>query len=435
MSMAVIGLVAGMALGFAGYFGGFGAFLLVAALGAVGFVAGRFLDGDLEPGDFFRVASATTGGGDGVVGGTRRGCPAAERGATRIADRVVAKIAAQAAREALDDAARRTARPRTPPSPCTTTPPGYGSASSSDYPSDIGGQCGAVRRHVVERVKALAGMEVPEVAVQVERLHPAQSDAARHRGGSDERAPGPGEQHRAPAHRRPCGTRRSSRPSDQSASARLRTRPAADEGRRRQSRPLLVRAPRSPPGSSRWWSSAARALLLYDVAAVRADQPAMHWRRSLADELAERPLDDMWVLVGAGVAMALGLWLIVLAATPGLRDLLPMRRDRTRRTGRTRPGPPPPWSCATGPWRCPACSRSGSGWDAPRSRCAPSRTSVNSTTYAPTWTPRSTTGIDGLGLAKPPEPVGARRAARPRRDEPRCSGPSTGYCSGSSAWC
>ncbi|MET9257004.1 hypothetical protein ACGFZL_29370 [Streptomyces sp. NPDC048182] len=54
MSMAVVGLIAGMALGFAGWFGGFGAFLLVAALGAVGFVAGRFLEGDLELGDFFR---------------------------------------------------------------------------------------------------------------------------------------------------------------------------------------------------------------------------------------------------------------------------------------------------------------------------------------------------------------------------------------------
>ncbi|MBX9425976.1 MULTISPECIES: hypothetical protein [Streptomyces] len=54
MTMAVVGLLAGMALGFAGYFGGFGAFVLVAALGLVGFVAGRFLDGDLEPGDLFR---------------------------------------------------------------------------------------------------------------------------------------------------------------------------------------------------------------------------------------------------------------------------------------------------------------------------------------------------------------------------------------------
>ncbi|MFI6770139.1 hypothetical protein [Streptomyces sp. NPDC050355] len=54
MSMAVVGLLAGMALGFAGYFGGFGAFVVVAALGAMGFVAGKFADGDLEAGDFFR---------------------------------------------------------------------------------------------------------------------------------------------------------------------------------------------------------------------------------------------------------------------------------------------------------------------------------------------------------------------------------------------
>lgn len=54
MIMAITGMLAGMALGFAGYFGGFGAFVLVAALGAIGFVAGRFVDGDLEPGDFFR---------------------------------------------------------------------------------------------------------------------------------------------------------------------------------------------------------------------------------------------------------------------------------------------------------------------------------------------------------------------------------------------
>lgn len=55
MSMAVVGMIAGMALAFAGYFGGFGAFLLVAALGAVGFGVGRFLEGDWELGDFFRT--------------------------------------------------------------------------------------------------------------------------------------------------------------------------------------------------------------------------------------------------------------------------------------------------------------------------------------------------------------------------------------------
>ncbi|SNX57477.1 hypothetical protein SAMN06272735_1947 [Streptomyces sp. TLI_55] len=92
-------------------------------------------------------------------------------------------------------------------------------------------------------------------------------------------------------------------------------------------------------GTGRFWSPrrvpaavaavlllAVAGLFLYDIAAVRAHQPAMRWRRELATQLAERPLDDAWVLVGAGVAAALGLWLIVLAATPGLRGILPMRR-------------------------------------------------------------------------------------------------------------
>ncbi|GAA1430098.1 DUF6286 domain-containing protein [Streptomyces thermospinosisporus] len=65
---------------------------------------------------------------------------------------------------------------------------------------------------------------------------------------------------------------------------------------------------------------------LYDIAAVRADRPPMKWRRELAQQLARRPLDDTWVLVGAGVATALGLWLLLLALTPGLRPLLTMRR-------------------------------------------------------------------------------------------------------------
>ncbi|MEU5997743.1 DUF6286 domain-containing protein [Streptomyces sp. NPDC047197] len=67
-------------------------------------------------------------------------------------------------------------------------------------------------------------------------------------------------------------------------------------------------------------------LLLYDIAAVRAGHSAMGWRRDLARELAERPLDDTAVLVGAGVAAAAGIWLLVLAVTPGLRAILAMRR-------------------------------------------------------------------------------------------------------------
>lgn len=44
----VVGLAVGMALGFAGTFGGFGAFVLVLVLGAVGLVAGRLWDGQLD---------------------------------------------------------------------------------------------------------------------------------------------------------------------------------------------------------------------------------------------------------------------------------------------------------------------------------------------------------------------------------------------------
>ncbi|MFG2632081.1 DUF6286 domain-containing protein [Streptomyces sp. NPDC048473] len=73
-------------------------------------------------------------------------------------------------------------------------------------------------------------------------------------------------------------------------------------------------------------SAAAIGLLLYDVVSVRADRPGMSWRRRLAEELATRPLHDIWMTVGAAVAMALGLWLFLLAVTPGLRRLLPMRQ-------------------------------------------------------------------------------------------------------------
>lgn len=68
-------------------------------------------------------------------------------------------------------------------------------------------------------------------------------------------------------------------------------------------------------------------LLLYDIAAVRAGHSTMAWRRELAHELAERPLQNTAVLIGAGVAVAAGVWLIVLAATPGLRAILAMRRE------------------------------------------------------------------------------------------------------------
>ncbi|MFE3738762.1 DUF6286 domain-containing protein [Streptomyces sp. NPDC059134] len=84
---------------------------------------------------------------------------------------------------------------------------------------------------------------------------------------------------------------------------------------------------RVPAGLAALILLGATGLLLYDIAAVRAGHRAMYWRRALADQLARRPLEEVWILVAAAVATALGLWLLALALTPGLRRLLPMRRQ------------------------------------------------------------------------------------------------------------
>lgn len=101
--------------------------------------------------------------------------PAADRGATRISDRVVAKIASQAAREALADApqSHRVPGDRVPHASVIVRSASARVRLSVElgYPADIATVCAEVRRHVVERVGAMTGMDVPEVAVEVERLH------------------------------------------------------------------------------------------------------------------------------------------------------------------------------------------------------------------------------------------------------------------------
>ncbi|OEU96856.1 Asp23/Gls24 family envelope stress response protein [Streptomyces oceani] len=107
----------------------------------------------------------------------------------RIADRVVAKVAAQAAREALRDGPGADVLPRgrkAAPSADVAVRGGRlrGAGQAAHvrvsvvlgYPSDIGAQCGAVRRRVASRVRELVGMDVPEVAVEVTRLRSSHLD-------------------------------------------------------------------------------------------------------------------------------------------------------------------------------------------------------------------------------------------------------------------
>ncbi|SDY67429.1 hypothetical protein SAMN05661080_04237 [Modestobacter sp. DSM 44400] len=48
MRPSLVALLVGIALGFAGAFGGFVAFLIVAILGLVGFVAGKVVEGQID---------------------------------------------------------------------------------------------------------------------------------------------------------------------------------------------------------------------------------------------------------------------------------------------------------------------------------------------------------------------------------------------------
>ena len=113
---------------------------------------------------------------------------------------------------------------------------------------------------------------------------------------------------------------------DQSASAAAYGPPPVPEDGAGGGERRFWSARRIPAGIVALLLLLVAGFFLYDIAAVRADRPPMRWRRELARQLAERPLDDIWVLIGAGVAAALGLWLIVLATTPGLRGVLPMSR-------------------------------------------------------------------------------------------------------------
>ncbi|MFJ1869555.1 DUF6286 domain-containing protein [Streptomyces sp. NPDC088097] len=97
--------------------------------------------------------------------------------------------------------------------------------------------------------------------------------------------------------------------------------------------PVAERQPTPRPWSTRRVPAALTALLvgavagilLFDVVRVRAGQTAATWRERLADELATRPLDDIWIRVGAAAIAVLGLWMLVMALTHGLRHKLPLK--------------------------------------------------------------------------------------------------------------
>ncbi|MFH8608794.1 DUF6286 domain-containing Asp23/Gls24 family envelope stress response protein [Streptomyces sp. NPDC018029] len=211
--------------------------------------------------------------------------PAADRGSTTVADRAVRRIAGQAATEALAPGEVRTTR---------STASVRGRRARVDvtvtlpYPAVLDDAGERVRAHVADRTARLTGLAVPAARVRVREL------SLREEGG--------------------VGA-----PVEESASVEARV-----GGRAR--RPWSSR--RVPVAVSACAAAVVCGVFLYDVVAVRtADRRPARWRADLMEWLTTHG-PDSGVWPGAAVAFAvfcLGVWLLVLAVTPGRRGRLPMR--------------------------------------------------------------------------------------------------------------
>ncbi|MFD4020751.1 DUF6286 domain-containing protein [Streptomyces sindenensis] len=199
--------------------------------------------------------------------------PAAARGTTTVSARAVARIAQQAATETPNavGTARGTATVRGQRAEVSVR-------LALPWPADLGRGAGEVQRHVAARTGELTGLSVRVPKLRVVRLQ---------------------------------------RPADAGATAVFGATAQAAEGR----------APR------RWWSArptpvvvaallgaVAGGLLTADVASVRllGRAPAT-WRTDLVDRLAGTSPAAGSVTAAAAAMVVAGLWLLLLACTPGLR--------------------------------------------------------------------------------------------------------------------
>lgn len=219
--------------------------------------------------------------------------PATARGTTTIADRAVRRVAQRAATETPlpggvradgGSAAVRGANAR------------VGVTVALPYPSGLDAAALAVQHHVTARTAALTGLAVPPVSVRVRALdRPAR--------GSEE----------------PGGP-----PGVPSASPPVSPAGPGPHPARRARRPWSSR--RLPVALGALAVASGCAVLLYDVVAVHAAGRApAAWRVRLVAWLSAHGPDGGTVtgLAAAGTIL-LGLWMVVLALTPGRRASLPM---------------------------------------------------------------------------------------------------------------
>ncbi|WP_306332791.1 DUF6286 domain-containing Asp23/Gls24 family envelope stress response protein [Streptomyces sp. KL118A] len=219
--------------------------------------------------------------------------PAADRGTTTVADRAVRRIVERAATEALAPGEVRTGR---------TSASVRGRRARVDvtvtlpYPLVLDESGERVRAHVADRTALLTGLAVPSARVRVRELRV--------------RAAGEG----------------SAVAGEQAAAEEAAVAVERTGGGPRARRPWSPR--RAPVAVAALAAAAACAVLLYDVVAVHAAGRApARWRSDLMDWLTSHgPHAGAWPGAAAAFAvLCLGVWLLVLAVTPGARGRLPLR--------------------------------------------------------------------------------------------------------------
>lgn len=200
--------------------------------------------------------------------------PAAERGATTVSARAVGRIARRAAAEALPGGG-------TPTGASADVRRGravVGLRLALPHPVAVPDVAGRVQRHVTERAAHLTGLSVTRVGVRVDRL-------------------------------------------ETSAAAPAGPPPEGSGG------PAVRRRPWSPRGVTAAVTAAlgallCAALLFLTVTAATGTAPdarVARWTARLDDGLAAVQASDTAVLAAGAVVAAAGLWLLVLALTPGAR--------------------------------------------------------------------------------------------------------------------
>lgn len=198
-------------------------------------------------------------------------------GTTTVSDRAVRRIVERAAEEAT---------------PGRTGPAARGSVAVHGaradvrltvglaYPAPLADTVRRLQRHVTERTRYLAGVDVRRASVTVDTL-------------TVRAAPVPA----APAHEP------EQRPSRRSS------------GRLRSSR-------RGPVAGLLLTAALGCGALALDVVRVHTGRPPVAWRTAVVDWLSGHGPGDLPVVLGGAAVALLGLWLLALAALPGRRSLL-----------------------------------------------------------------------------------------------------------------